>query len=83
MSVKRKINRNIEIITGLLLIMTVISILVAFLLKFDYTVPIAPFEEDLDFLMDNISRQKVLGAANVNSDNNLFTHSVICIYLYE
>jgi hypothetical protein len=59
MSVKRKINRNIEIITGLLLIMTVISILVAFLLKFDYTVPIAPFEEDLDFLMDNISRQKV------------------------
>lgn len=59
MSVKRKINRNIEIVTGLLLIMSVISILVAFLLKFDYTVPNATFEEDLDFFLDNISRQKV------------------------
>lgn len=59
MSVKRKINRNIEIVTGLLLIMSVISILVAFLLKFDYTVPNATFEEDIDFLLDNISRQKV------------------------
>lgn len=59
MSVKRKINRNIEIVTGLLLIMTVISILVAFLLKFDYTVPNATFEEDIDFLLDNISRQRM------------------------
>lgn len=59
MSVKRKNIRNIEIITGLFLIMSVISILVAFLLKFDYTVPNASFEEDIDFLLDNISRQKV------------------------
>jgi hypothetical protein len=59
MSVKRKINRNIEIVTGLLLIMSVISVLVAFLLKFDYTVPNATFEEDIDFLLDNILRQRV------------------------
>ena len=59
MSAKRKNIRNIEIITGLFLIMSVISILVAFLLKFDYTVPNATFEEDLDFLLDNITRQKI------------------------
>ncbi len=59
MSVKRKNIRNIEIATGLFLIMSVISILVAFLLKFDYTVPNATFEEDIDFLLDNISRQKI------------------------
>ena len=43
--------------------MSVISILVAFLLKFDYTVPNATFEEDIDFLLDNISRQKVSAIA--------------------
>ena len=59
MAVKRKNIRNIEILTGLFLIMSVISILVPFLLKFDYTVPNATFEEDIDFLLDNISRQKV------------------------
>lgn len=59
MSVKRKINRNIEIVTGLFLIMSVVSILAAYLLKFDYTVPNATFEEDIDFLLDNISRQRV------------------------
>src|SRR6056297_2968189 len=59
MYVKRKNIRYIEIITGLFLIMSVISILVAFLLRFDYTVPNATFEEDLDFLLDNIARQKI------------------------
>jgi hypothetical protein len=39
--------------------MSVISILVAFLLKFDYTIPNATFEEDIDFLLDNISRQRI------------------------
>jgi len=58
MPVKRKKIRNIEIITGLFLIMAVITILLAFLLKFDYTVPNATLEEDLDFLIDNIARQK-------------------------
>ena len=59
MSVKRKIDRNIEIITGLFLILSVLSLLVAYLLKFDYSVPNATFEEDIDFLLDNISRHKV------------------------
>jgi hypothetical protein len=58
-SVKRKIDRNIEILTGLLLILSVLSLLVAYLLKFDYTVPNATFEEDIDFLLDNISRHRV------------------------
>jgi hypothetical protein len=59
MSVKRKIDRNIEIITGLFLILSVLSLLVAYLLKFDYTIPNATFEEDIDFLLDNISRHRV------------------------
>ncbi len=58
-SVKRKLGRNIEIIAGLFMILSAISMLVAYLLKFDYTIPNATFEEDIDFLLDNISRHKV------------------------
>ncbi|MCF8346086.1 MAG: hypothetical protein K9G38_02650 [Bacteroidales bacterium] len=57
MSKKRSKSRSIEIITGLFLILSVITMMVAFLLNFDYTVPNATFEEDVDFLMDNLSRQ--------------------------
>ncbi len=57
MSEKRKTSRSIEIITGLFLILSVITMMVAFLLNFDYSVPNATFEEDVDFLMDNLSRQ--------------------------
>jgi hypothetical protein len=58
MSEKRTTTRSIEIITGLFLILSVLTMMVAFLLNFDYTVPNATFEEDIDFLMDNLSRQK-------------------------
>lgn len=56
---ERKKIRIIEIITGLFLILSVLSLMVAFLLNYDFTVPNATFAEDLDFLADNINRQKV------------------------
>jgi len=59
MPVKRRNIRSIEIISGIFLILTVLSMLIAYLLNFDYTVPNATFEEDIDFLQDNIRRQHV------------------------
>ncbi|MEX0980836.1 MAG: hypothetical protein WD577_09890 [Bacteroidales bacterium] len=84
MSVKRRNIRNIEIITGLFLIMSVISILVAFLLKFDYTVPNASFEEDIDFLLDNISRQRVSAISWIIAGSvNLFLLPVYLIMFHR
>ncbi len=84
MFVKRKNIRNIEIITGLFLIMSVISILVAFLLKFDYTVPNATFEEDLDFLLDNITRQKISAISWIIAGSvNLFFLPVYLIMFHR
>lgn len=63
MSIERRKIRFIEIVTGLMLILSVLSLMVAFLLNFDYTVPNATFAEDIDFLMDNIARQQVSAIA--------------------
>ena len=63
MSIKRRNIRIIEINVGLILILSVISILIAFLLRFDYTVPNATIEDDLDFLAENITPQKVSAIA--------------------
>lgn len=59
MSDKRDYTRFIEVSTGLLLILSVISLLFAFLMNFDYTSPNASFEEDLDFLNENLLSQKL------------------------
>ena len=56
---KRKNWRIIEIITGLILILAVLTMLVAVLLSFDYTIPNATFTEDIDFMKDSILRQRV------------------------
>jgi hypothetical protein len=56
---ERRNTRIIEITTGLLLILTVLTMLVAVLLGVDYTVPNATFSEDIDFLKDSVSRQQV------------------------
>jgi len=39
--------------------MSVLSVLVSFLLNFDYTIPNATFEEDIDFLKDNTTSQRI------------------------
>ncbi len=59
MPVKRRNIRTIEILSGFFLILTVLSMLTAYLLKFDYSVPNATFEEDIDFILDNILRQRI------------------------
>lgn len=59
MPVKRSNIRIVEVVTGLLLILSVLSFLVAFLLMFDYSIPNATLEEDLDFLADSILRQRI------------------------
>lgn len=59
MPVKRRNIRAIEILSGFFLILTVLSMLIAYLLKFDYSVPNATFEEDIDFILDNILRQRI------------------------
>jgi len=59
MSDKRDYTRFIEVSTGLLLILSVLSVLLAFLMNFDYTSPNASFEEDLDFLNDNLMIQQI------------------------
>jgi len=68
---ERRNLRIIEIATGLMLILSVLTMLVSVLLGFDYTLPNATFSEDIDFLKDSISRQQVsaiawLVAAGVN-----------------
>jgi hypothetical protein len=63
MSVKRRNIRIIEINVGLFLIFSVISILIAILLRFDYTVPNATIEDDIDFLAENITPQRVSAIA--------------------
>jgi hypothetical protein len=59
MSGKRNKTRIIEAIVGLVMILSVLSMLFAFLMNFDYTVPDATIEEDVDFMADSISRQKL------------------------
>lgn len=59
MAIKRINTRFIEVNGGFLLIFSVLSVLIAFLLNFDYTLPNATFEEDVDFLVGNIDRQKI------------------------
>jgi hypothetical protein len=59
MSLKRRNTRYIEVSTGFILLMSVLSVLVSFLLNFDYTIPNATFEEDIDFLTENITSQKI------------------------
>jgi hypothetical protein len=56
---ERRNTRIIEISTGLLLILSVLTMLVAVLLGVDYTLPNATFSEDIDFLKDSVSRQQV------------------------
>lgn len=62
MSDKRKNTRNIEIIGGLFMIASVLSMLIAFLINFDYTVPNATFEEDVDFMAESLNRQRISAA---------------------
>ena len=59
MPVAGKHIRTIEIISGLLLLLSTVSILLSFLLNFDYTLPHASFEDDIDFISDSISRQRI------------------------
>jgi hypothetical protein len=59
MSLKRRNTRYIEIGTGFFLLMSVLTVLASFLLNFDYTIPNASFEEDLNFLTENITSQKI------------------------
>ncbi len=73
MSVKRENIRFIEVTTGFFLIMSVLSILVAFLISFDYTLPKSSFEDDMDFLTDSITSQKISAIAWIVAGSvNLF-----------
>lgn len=68
---ERRNLRIIEIPTGLMLILSVLTMLVSVLLGVDYTLPNATFSEDIDVLRDSINRQQVsaiawLVAAGVN-----------------
>jgi hypothetical protein len=62
MSDKRRNTRKIEIIGGLFMIISVLSMLIAFLMNFDYTVPNATFEEDVDFMAESLNRQRISAA---------------------
>ncbi|MEX0987913.1 MAG: hypothetical protein WD052_10585 [Bacteroidales bacterium] len=55
--------RKMEMAAGLMMILSVLSILVAFLLKFEYTVPNATFDEDVAFLIDNVMGQRTSAIA--------------------
>lgn len=73
MSSKRKNIRFIEVSTGLLIIGSVLSALIAYLLSFNYTSPDASFEEDVDFLADSITRQRISSIAWIIAGSvNLF-----------
>lgn len=68
---ERRNLRIIEIATGLMLILSVLTMLVSVLLEVDYTLPNATFSEDIDVLRDSVNLQRVsatawLAAAVVN-----------------
>lgn len=68
---ERRNLRIIEITTGMILILSVLTLLISVLLEVDYTLPNASFSEDIDVLKDSVNRQEVsaiawLVAAGVN-----------------
>lgn len=63
MSNKRGIKRYIEILSGFFLPLAVISLMVAYLLKFEYTHPDDTFQEDMEYLFDNLNSQKLSSIA--------------------
>lgn len=55
---KREIVRIIEVFAGILLILATLSILVSYLLNFEFTSPERSLDEDLNFLSENLGQQK-------------------------
>ncbi len=51
--------RRIEVITGLLIIMTAFSFVAALLLDFDFVSPYATLKEDLSYLSDHLRSQQI------------------------
>lgn len=60
---ERRNLRIIEITTGLMLILSVLTMLVSVLLEVDYTLPNATFSEDIDVLRDSVNRQEASAIA--------------------
>jgi hypothetical protein len=63
MTIQRKNGRTIEIAAGLFIILSALSMIVATLLNFDYTIPNNTFADDVDFLTDSYTRQKISAIA--------------------
>jgi hypothetical protein len=58
-TVKRRNIRIIEVSAGLLLILSVLSFLMAYLLRFEYILPNASIEDDIEFLAENTFSQRL------------------------
>jgi len=56
---KREKIRRIEVLTGLILIISILGMLAAFILSFDYTIPNTSFEEDMEFLIESYGSQQL------------------------
>ena len=75
-----KNKRKIEIAFGLLLILSVVASLVAYILHFDYSIPNASLEEDLVFLQDDLPGQKISAISSlVSGIANLLSFNHSCV----
>jgi len=55
---KREKTRIIEVFTGIVLILSTLSVLIAFLTNFEFASPDRSIEEDLNFLSESALQQK-------------------------
>lgn len=55
---KREIVRIIEVFAGILLILATLSILISYLLNFEFTSPDRSLEEDLNYMSESAAQQK-------------------------
>jgi len=56
---KRKKIRNIEVLTGIILILATLSLLISYVLNFEYISPEHSIEEDMSFLLESTRPQRI------------------------
>lgn len=76
---KRGKIRKIEVLTGIILILATLSILISYLLNFEYISPEHSIEEDMNFLLESTIPQRISSIAWMITA--LFTLSLLPFYL--